>query len=293
MNPGGIILNLNILKSFLLTSETKNLTKASELLNYSQSTVSTHIEKLEKQLDVKLFHRKKYGMELTEEGLAYVKYAKMILDSNSEYEREIRGLNNKKVNISINMQESQYLYRYYKNINEWLTKHPYVNLKFKSAHSNFYIKEEIANFKSDISLITDEKIINSNLTAIPITEERLVFVSNKKIHNFKLSDIPNHTLLVTEKGCSYREQLEMILYKYSFSTKQMIEFLGIESLKKYLKNSGGIALLPEFIIADELQNNSLYQIDIDVDIPKLKTTLIINPESNKQVLELFVKDIFL
>ncbi|MBF2190172.1 LysR family transcriptional regulator [Staphylococcus epidermidis] len=286
-------MNLNILKSFLLTSETKNLTKASELLNYSQSTVSTHIEKLEKQLDVKLFHRKKYGMELTEEGLAYVKYAKMILDSNSEYEREIRGLNNKKVNISINMQESQYLYRYYKNINEWLTKHPYVNLKFKSAHSNFYIKEEIANFKSDISLITDEKIINSNLTAIPITEERLVFVSNKKIHNFKLSDIPNHTLLVTEKGCSYREQLEMILYKYSFSTKQMIEFLGIESLKKYLKNSGGIALLPEFIIADELQNNSLYQIDIDVDIPKLKTTLIINPESNKQVLELFVKDIFL
>ena len=109
-------MNLNILKSFLLTSETKNLTKASELLNYSQSTVSTHIEKLEKQLGVKLFHRKKYGMELTKEGLAYVKYAKTILDSNSEYEREIRGLNNKKVNISINMQESQYLYRYYKNM---------------------------------------------------------------------------------------------------------------------------------------------------------------------------------
>lgn len=58
VNPkGGTTLNLNILKSFLVTSETKNLTKASELLNYSQSTVSTHIEKLEKQLDVKLFYR--------------------------------------------------------------------------------------------------------------------------------------------------------------------------------------------------------------------------------------------
>lgn len=62
-SKGGTTLNLNILKSFLVTSETKNLTKASELLNYSQSTVSTHIEKLEKQLDVKLFYRKKiwYG----------------------------------------------------------------------------------------------------------------------------------------------------------------------------------------------------------------------------------------
>lgn len=83
----------------------------------------------------------------------------MILDSNSEYEREIKGLYNKKVNISINMQESQYLYRYYNKISEWLAEHPYVNLKFKSAHSNFYIKEEIANFKWDISLITDKRLL--------------------------------------------------------------------------------------------------------------------------------------
>ncbi len=60
-----------------------------------------------------------------------------------------------------------------------------------------------------------------------------------------------------------------------------------------MKNSGGIALLPEFIVADELENKSLFQIDVDVDIPNLETTLIINPESNKQVLESFVKDVFI
>ncbi len=59
-----------------------------------------------------------------------------------------------------------------------------------------------------------------------------------------------------------------------------------------MKNSGGIALLPEFIVADELENKSLFQIDVDVDIPNLETTLIINPESNKQVLESFVKMFF-
>ena len=56
-----------------------------------------------------------------------------------------------------------------------------------------------------------------------------------------------------------------------------------------MKNSDGIALLPEFIVTDELQNKSLFQIDVDVDIPNLETTLIINPESSKQVLESFVK----
>ena len=60
-----------------------------------------------------------------------------------------------------------------------------------------------------------------------------------------------------------------------------------------MKNSDGIALLPEFIVADELQNKSLFQIDVDVDIPNLETTLIINPESSKQVLESFVKCLFI
>lgn len=38
----------------------------------------------------------------------------------------------------------------------------------------------------------------------------------------------------------------------------MIEFLGIELLKKYLKNLGGIVLLLEFIVVDELENKSLF-----------------------------------
>ena len=71
------------------------------------------------------------------------------------------------------------------------------------------------------------------LTFTPITEERLIFVTNKEMKDFK------------------------------------------------------------FIVADELENKSLFQIDVDVDITNLETTLIINPESSKQVLESFVKDVFL
>ena len=75
-------MNINIIKTFLLTSETKNVSKTASLLNYSQSTVSGHIERLENELGVTLFHRKKYGMDLTTEVLTYVKYAQNINDSN-------------------------------------------------------------------------------------------------------------------------------------------------------------------------------------------------------------------
>lgn len=286
-------MNLNILKTFLVISETKNLTKASELLNYSQSTVSSHIVKLEKQLDVKLFYRKKYGMELTEEGLTYVKYAKLILDSNNEYKKEIKGLYNKTVNISINMQESQYLYRYYHKISLWLKKHPYVNLKFKSAHSNFYIKKEIENFRSDICLITDENIVTINLTSIPISKEKLIFITSNQLKEFKIEDLNNHTLLVTEKGCSYREQVERILYKYNLEPTQIVEFIGIESLKKHILSTCGIALLPEFIVEEEIKNKKLFPIDIDIKLPILETNLLFNPKSNKKALNSLINQVFL
>lgn len=57
-------MNINIIKTFLLTSETKNVSKTASLLNYSQSTVSGHIERLENELGVTLFHKKKiwYGV---------------------------------------------------------------------------------------------------------------------------------------------------------------------------------------------------------------------------------------
>ncbi|MEB8067866.1 LysR family transcriptional regulator [Mammaliicoccus fleurettii] len=102
-------MNINFIKTFLVASETKNVSRTASLLNYSQSTVSGHIEKLENELGVLLFHRKKYGIELTNEGLTYIKYAQNIIDSNIEFEKELRGMYKQSESLIVNMQESQYI----------------------------------------------------------------------------------------------------------------------------------------------------------------------------------------
>jgi len=285
-------MNLNIIQTFLLASETKNVSKTASLLNYSQSTVSGHIEKLEKELNVSLFHRKKYGIELTKEGLSYVKYAQKIINSNVEFERELRGLYNQSESLVVHMQESQYIYKYASKINEWLSENPHVNFTFKSAHSNFHIKEEITNFETDICLITDENIINNSLKNISLSKEKLILVANKQLDKYQISDIENSTLLVTEKGCSYREQIERILYKNNISPMQTLEFIGIESLKLYLENFDGIALLPEFIVTKELKNKDLFKITFEYEFPELKTNLIYNPNTKKSSISSFIDFVF-
>lgn len=62
------IRNIKSIQVFQATSEAKSVTRASENLSISQSSVSYHIKKLEGSLGVSLFRRTATGLELTEEG---------------------------------------------------------------------------------------------------------------------------------------------------------------------------------------------------------------------------------
>ena len=63
-------------RTLIEVAETRNFTKAADILCLTQPAVSHHISQLEKDLGVPLFIRKKSGLELTPEGEIAVKYAK-------------------------------------------------------------------------------------------------------------------------------------------------------------------------------------------------------------------------
>ncbi|UOA14547.1 MULTISPECIES: LysR family transcriptional regulator [Sulfitobacter] len=68
------IRNIKSMQIFSLTAETRNVTRAAQLLNISQSSVSYHIKKLESDLGYRLFHRTKQGLTLTEEGVELARH---------------------------------------------------------------------------------------------------------------------------------------------------------------------------------------------------------------------------
>jgi len=62
------MINLELYRIFKIVADEKNLTKASEILHISQPAVTKHIKNLEKELNIQLFKRSKYGMILNENG---------------------------------------------------------------------------------------------------------------------------------------------------------------------------------------------------------------------------------
>ncbi len=68
-NDGMMVMELRVLKYFLMVAREENITKAASLLHITQPTLSRQLIQLEKELGVTLFHRSNHNIILTEDGM--------------------------------------------------------------------------------------------------------------------------------------------------------------------------------------------------------------------------------
>ena len=86
-------MNFDCLQTFIVLSQCKNFTRASEIMYVAQSTISNRIRLLEEYTKCQLVIRNKTGIELTEEGTLFLQYAKQLLNVETVALREIHMLN--------------------------------------------------------------------------------------------------------------------------------------------------------------------------------------------------------
>ena len=86
-------MNFDCLQTFIVLSQCKNFTRASEIMYVAQSTISNRIRLLEEYTKCQLVIRNKTGIELTEEGTLFLQYGKQLLNVETVALREIHMLN--------------------------------------------------------------------------------------------------------------------------------------------------------------------------------------------------------
>lgn len=73
-----------------MAAQESNFTRAAEILNYAQSTVTSQIQALESELGVALFDRLGKRVILTEQGRLFKAYTDQILALSDEAKNEIK-----------------------------------------------------------------------------------------------------------------------------------------------------------------------------------------------------------
>ena len=273
------------LQTFLTAASTLNFTQTAKILDYAQSSITAQIKSLEEELGTILFERLGKRIYLTQAGIELTHYAKKMIRLDEEMRYAVTGDNHFHAVLMIGAQESQCTYRLPSILREFKRLHPKVELIFKPVHTREVAKNLLQTDHLDIAFITDTQKEMSAIHTEMLLEEDLVLVVSPTHHlnkraTLSLEEIAQETLLLTEKGCSYRTQFENTLHLEGVYPKQLIEFVSIEAIKQCVIATLGISLLPRMVVEKELNNGSLIEIPMPLQLNKIYTELAWHKDKN-------------
>lgn len=245
--------------AFIALMEEKSFSRAAERLGYVQSTVTTHIQQLERIVGQKLVHRYPRGIELTEAGKVFSKYAYQYVHLIQSLDEHIHELAEPSGTIRIRTQESFFLTRMLPFIQEYTSQRPNVNLRIEHGTHQEILKG-VLDYELDFGIVP-ENPNRHELLFNPILEETIVFATSQTItQNVKKlgAHILNHQLFISNgTSCLYHTSAIDVLKQAGITVKDALELPSLEMIKQYVGCGKGYALIPEIAIRKELETGEL------------------------------------
>lgn len=103
-------MEIKYLSEFVTLAKTKNYMEAADILYISQSSLSKHIQSIERELGVTLFDRSTRRVKLSADGNLLLNYAEQITLLMNDYNRAATAISNKKRNSVSIASTSQMVY---------------------------------------------------------------------------------------------------------------------------------------------------------------------------------------
>lgn len=259
-------MELRQLITFTKITQLNSFLKAAEDLGYAQSTITTQIQLLEKELGIKLFERIGRNMELTSKGLVFLEYAEKIINLAEEAKEAVTDTDIPKGTLKIGVVESLCTIRLPEVLKHYHMKYPEVEVIIKIGTCSD-LHNMLKNNTVDLIFILGELIKDPDLLSCMCCEEEMALLASplnelKDKKKLTLKDISGEALILTEKGCSYRGVFEGMFNKENLQPHLALEIGSIETIKTFVKNNLGITLLPAMTANNELSKGELVKLDL-------------------------------
>jgi DNA-binding transcriptional LysR family regulator len=261
------------LKTFQVVADCLNLTKAGDLLGYTQSTVTLQIQSLESEVGVPLIHRIGKKNFLTPSGKIMKQYLDQVFSTLDEMEEELRKLENPRGLLTIAAPEfycTQYLSLITHSYN---SQNPQVQLQLISCDSN-EAKKKVTSNEADLAIIAGPCDISFMETFL-LGKEDLILVTTKELYEAHGSKdlLENYPFITYKTGSNLQRLVNECMEEYGFKPTNSIECISDETIKRTVLYQTGIALLGSAIVEEELKAGAL--VEIHRFTGKVETSMII------------------
>ena len=254
------------LTTFVRAAELHSFSQAARQLGYSQSAVSMQISQLETELGTSLFDRVGKTVALTPQGARFYEYAQNILRMAENARSMMNNASAISGHLRIVMAASLCMSLFPRVLSDFCRMYPEVKVTVQSANTDEMFRALTQN-DADFVYQLDHQIYRPDLV-IPLCERvPIVFAAAcdhplAKKETVTLADCAGYPFILTEKGMSYRSQLDTQLAKLGVAIEPVLEIGNTDVIAKLLPGSNWISFLPEFAIHDALEKGTVVRLDI-------------------------------
>lgn len=241
-----------------------NFTRAAEALNYTQSNVTAQIQALEAELGVQLFDRLGKKVVLTPAGEQFRTYTIQALKLLEEARSAVAPAQQPAGSLVVGASETAVAYRLPPVLQAFRARYPNVQLSFHPSSCSD-LRQLLHDGTIQLAFLMERPVKEGNLVVEELLTESMALVAPPDhplvpAESVEARDIAGETILLTEKGCSYRVMLEDLLAAHGVQPGSTLEFGNLQAIKQSVMVGVGIALLPRIVVAAELEQGRLAEL---------------------------------
>jgi len=267
-------MTLQQLEYVLALDKTRHFVRAAESCGVTQPTLSAMVQKLEDEMDCKIFDRSQQPIEPTEIGKEIIKQAHVIVylvnQLKESVQTEKKSLSGS-LHLAIIPTIAPYLLPHF--IASFKNLYPDIILKVSELHTDTII-EKLRVAEIDMAILSTP-LDNPKILEVPLYYEKFVaYISPKEpiyeLKELSATDMPLDKLWVLEEGHCLRNQV------FNFCTEKpqqnsIYEAGSIDTLVKIVDVNGGYTVIPEL------------HIELLTEKQKLNLREIVNPEATREI----------
>ena len=243
------------LETFLAIAEHKSYSKAADILNVTQPTVTARIKNLENELVCQLFKRVGRDIILSDEGVIFLEYATSILTYINHAKEVTRS--RKYPNIRVGFSPG-YSYSFITELVSSIIAIDNLSITVIEGEDSVRLNEQILAGEFDLVFTRNVLSHKPELISEYLFENNIIAVIGKahplaKKEKLTLDDLEGETIIGYRRKTAFWTEIEQQLI--GIPNIRRIEVGNNEMLKKIVENGLGIGITPSLGIDEKIDEN--------------------------------------
>ena len=259
-----VFTDLTLLRAFVAIVDSGSISAAARTLHLTQPTLSRQLRALEDQCGTALLRRDTHKMSLTDAGDRLLTDAQALLSLAEEAGQRLRSdltaiSGNIKVFATIDFGQSVVS----RLIASFIQAHPGVTIELAYSNRPLHMIEEGCDAGIIAGSVTDERVAARSLGQIkryPVASPSFVRDRARATRPLDMREWPWLTLSSAQFGGARKVVLYMGNREETFPVRPIMISEGVTSIREAARMGLGIAVLPEWLIQEDLLSGRLVRV---------------------------------